>query len=438
MTRPYVRALEARGVPHLLVGGRSFHNRGEIETLRAALAAIEWPDDELSVFATLRGALFAIGDEELLEYRHQFGHFHPFRIPPAAVTMRPVTSTVSLTASRRLAASPALAPIVDALSLLQRLHRSRNHVSVATTISTLLEATRAHVRFALEHGGEQVLANVLHVAELARRYEADGGISFRGFIEELREQAEDGQAGEAPILEEGSDGVRLMTVHKAKGLEFPVVILADMTAKIRSASASRYIDSERGACAIRIAGCSPFDLIQHEPEELARDEAEGVRLAYVAATRARDLLVVPAVGDEAREGWIDPINRAIYPPNETRRAASRCAGMSCVQIEGLGSDASQRRSCVRRATVAPGLHALPPPSHSIVWWDPRNLELKAEPPLGIRRSELIVKDVATRTVEAGLADYTAWRTRTDAAVAEGGRRSIAAQTVTQWAKTSSG
>ena len=88
-----------------------------------------------------------------------------------------------------------------------------------------------HVRFALEHGGEQVLANVLHVAELARRYEADGGISFRGFIEELREQAEDGQAGEAPILEEGSDGVRLMTVHKAKGLEFPVVILADIYGK---------------------------------------------------------------------------------------------------------------------------------------------------------------------------------------------------------------
>ncbi len=85
MTRPYVRALEARGVPHLLVGGRSFHNRGEIETLRAALAAIEWPDDELSVFATLRGALFAIGDEELLEYRHQFGHFHPFRIPTSEV-----------------------------------------------------------------------------------------------------------------------------------------------------------------------------------------------------------------------------------------------------------------------------------------------------------------------------------------------------------------
>ena len=79
---PYVRALEARGIPHLLVGGRSFHNRAEIETLRAALAAIEWPDDELSVFATLRGALFAIGDEELLEYRDRFGAFTRFGCRP--------------------------------------------------------------------------------------------------------------------------------------------------------------------------------------------------------------------------------------------------------------------------------------------------------------------------------------------------------------------
>jgi ATP-dependent exoDNAse (exonuclease V) beta subunit len=85
-------------------------------------------------------------------------------------------------------------------------------------------------------------------------------------------------------------------------------------------------------------------------------------------------------------------------------------------------------------TVSPGLHSFGA-SHSVVWWDGRNLELNAEPPLGIRRSELIVKDVAARTVEQGLADYTAWRTRTDTAVDEGSHRSVAAQTVTQWSKT---
>jgi ATP-dependent exoDNAse (exonuclease V) beta subunit len=73
-------------------------------------------------------------------------------------------------------------------------------------------------------------------------------------------------------------------------------------------------------------------------------------------------------------------------------------------------------------------------SHSVVWWDARNLKLDAEPPLGIRRSELIVKDVAPQTVEAGLAEYRAWRKGSDSAVAGGARPSIAAQTVTQWAK----
>ena len=72
VTRKYVDAIEARGIPHLLVGGKAFHGREEVETIRAALAAIEWPDDELSVFATLKGSLFAIDDELLLEFRHRF------------------------------------------------------------------------------------------------------------------------------------------------------------------------------------------------------------------------------------------------------------------------------------------------------------------------------------------------------------------------------
>ena len=303
VTRPYVEALEARGVPHLLVGGKSFHDREEVETIRAALAAIEWPDDELSVFATLRGALFAIDDETLLEYRHHHHGFHPFRIPGEVTTeMRQVT---------------------DALRLLRRLHGGRNYRPVADTITQLLNATRAHVGFVLRQAGEQSLANVLHVAELARQYEVNGGMSFRGFVDELRDQADGGQAAEAPILEEGSEGVRLMTVHKAKGLEFPVVVLADMTAKLRADRADRLIDRANNACYLRLGRWTPIELATNEALEIARDEAEGVRVAYVAATRARDLLVVPAVGDVAWDGgWTGPLNDAIYPPHNARRAAT--------------------------------------------------------------------------------------------------------------------
>ncbi len=69
VVRPYVRAFDRLSIPHLLVGSRSFFEREEVETLRAALSAIEWPDDELSVYATLRGALFGITDDELLRFR---------------------------------------------------------------------------------------------------------------------------------------------------------------------------------------------------------------------------------------------------------------------------------------------------------------------------------------------------------------------------------
>src|SRR5205823_8182200 len=113
--------------------------------------------------------------EHLLEFRHRFGAFHAFRIPKELGG----NSGQDLA----LAAEPTahLAPIADALRLLQRLHRDRNYRPVADTIGRLLSETRAHVGFILRPAGEQVLANVLHVAELSRQYEASGGISFRGF-----------------------------------------------------------------------------------------------------------------------------------------------------------------------------------------------------------------------------------------------------------------
>src|SRR5439155_25536287 len=129
------------------------------------------------------------------------------------------------------------------------------------------------VGFVLRPAGEQELANVLHVAELARQYEMSGGMSFRGFVEVLRAEANGGQAAEAPILEEGSDGVRLMTVHKAKGLEFPVVILADITAKLNNDRADRLIDRARNACYLRLGRWTPIELAADEARQIARDEA---------------------------------------------------------------------------------------------------------------------------------------------------------------------
>ncbi|HEY7058964.1 MAG TPA: UvrD-helicase domain-containing protein [Vicinamibacterales bacterium] len=433
VTLPYVRALEARGVHHVLVGGKTFHDREEVEAIRAALAAVEWPDDELSVFATLKGTLFSIGDEELFEWKQRFGVFHPFRIP------RPFREESD--ADPEIGRQTHLRPIVDALVVLQRLHRRRNYRPIGDTIQDLLNATRGHVGLVLRSGGEQSLANVLHVAELARQYEAGGGLSFRGFVDELRVAAETAQAAEAPILEEGSDGVRMMTVHKAKGLEFPVVVLADLTCKLSRSDAGRWLDPERGLCALKIGGWAPIDLLLHDAEEAARDRAEGERLAYVAATRARDLLVVPAIGDGPYDGsWLDPLSSAVYPAESTRRNATRSAG--CPPF--ASKDTVLRRpdgDPASAKTVAPGAHQIAnhqitkSPDHQITWWDPRNLRLGVSSPFGLHRDDLIVKDGDMFAVDERRQTYERWRAGRESAIAAAQRPIVRVQTATAAAAT---
>ena len=85
LTQEYVRCLEARGIAHLLVGSKSFHRREEVGTLRTALRAIEWPDDELSVFAVLRGSLYAVLDDTLLRFKNAYGRFHPMMELPETI-----------------------------------------------------------------------------------------------------------------------------------------------------------------------------------------------------------------------------------------------------------------------------------------------------------------------------------------------------------------
>ncbi|HMH53009.1 MAG TPA: UvrD-helicase domain-containing protein [Candidatus Acidoferrum sp.] len=421
VTRDYVEALEARGISHLLVGGRSFHLREEVESLRTALAAIEWPDDELSVYATLKGPLFAVGDEELVEWRQRFRRLHPYRLPKQEV-------------------GASLRPVVEALALLRSLHGLRNYRPVEETINRLLAATRAHAAFVLRPRGEQALANVLRVAELARTYEAGGSISFRGFVERLREEAE-GESPEAPIVEESSEGVRIMTVHRAKGLEFPVVILADITAGI-TGNPGRYVDPERGLCALRLGGWQPWDLLDHEEEEAGRDRAEGVRVAYVAATRARDLLVVPAVGDDpsvagweaASDGWVSPVHAAVYPPAERRRASTDAPG-----CPSFGEDSVLERpdrDTPGRDNVRPGLHSFGDADarYDVAWWDPRRLVLDVQRVYGLRREDLI-QDPGREIVEADRRRYDEWLASRQDAQERGARPSLRVRTVTDWAST---
>jgi ATP-dependent helicase/nuclease subunit A len=417
VTRPYIRALEARHIAHVLVRGGSFNEREEVEAIRNALGAIERPDDELLVFATLKGPLFALSDAALLEFRETrvLGSLHPFRKLPEGLPAH-------------------LAEVGEALKLLRGLHRGRNRRPIADTISRLLSETRAHAGIAIWPTGEQALANVTRLMDQARRYEArSGATSFRGFVDELEARAERVEASEAPVVEEGTEGVRIMTVHRAKGLEFPVVILADITCNETRGEPQRFIDPERRLCAVRLGGCAPRALLDRGEEELRRDQEEAIRVLYVAATRARDLLVVPVVGDEPQDGWLARLNPALYPDFKDRRAPLNRQPPGCLLF---GDDSVLKRppkAPPKAKAVAPGLHRPQAGAHRVVWWDPFKLDLDVRETMGLRQHKLLQADESGQVSERGKEQHRRWSENRAAMLVSGGRPAITVATATELA-----
>ena len=307
--QPYADALQDLGIPHSLAAVQTYIGSAELSFLRAALTAIEFPEDELSVYATLRGPLFAIPDQDLFLFRER----HPeTRLRPARARRLELDDGDATAAPAPGRASDRT--IRDALAFLYDLHRRRTHQAIAVTLQQLLGRHRAETGFAFWNSPDQVLSNLRRLVEAARAFEARGGLSFRGFVEQLAAEAENPDAGSAHAIDEDVSGVRIMTTHTAKGLEFPVVVLCDGAVR-RHGRASRIVNARKRLYACDLgAGIVPWDLLEGTPAEEAEDLAELDRLLYVAMTRARDLLAAPvSEGDFPEESLLAPVAAGLKP-----------------------------------------------------------------------------------------------------------------------------
>src|SRR5215472_16550365 len=315
-----------------------------------------------------------------------------------------------------------------ALALLASLHSGRNHRPIAQTILMLLEAVRAHAGIALWPTGEQALANCLRLVDLARRFEKIAS-SFRAFVEQVEGDAEGGEASEAPIVEEGTEGVRVMTVHKAKGLEFPVVILADPTCPAARDSPSRHVEPSRRLWLEPLCGCAPAELLEAAEEELRRDRAEEMRVVYVAATRARDLLVVPTCGDAPISGWLDVLEPVLYPTGDKKRQAEGAPGCPEFNIDSV-LDRGDQGSPPAGGSILPGLQYPAKNGPPVVWWDPAALELDVQEQAPLRQR---------RILEAGPdgtseRSYASWKAVREGVIVSASRPSKSVETVTAVAR----
>ncbi|MEO0325104.1 MAG: UvrD-helicase domain-containing protein, partial [Myxococcota bacterium] len=399
----FVRALEAHGLPHVLHGGRAFHDREEVVALRTALGAVEHPDDALAVYATLRGPLFGLTDGSLLAFRARHGALHPF-LPEKA-------------------SDGEDAIIFRALALIREAHVGRNRRPVAETLGALLANTRTHAAFGWWWAGDQVLANVERFVGEARRFDASAPTSFRAFLRRFDEAKASDRVRDVPLLEEDADGVRLMTVHAAKGLEAPVVVLANPMSKRSRERPSRYVDGPARLWAMPLAGCQPAELTAHAEAVCREDAAEEDRVLYVAATRARDVLVVPAHADFPQtEVWVAPLAKALRPA-----ARSEPAAVPAVEL------ATGRELVLRRAPglsgqlhgVRGGRHRVP--AGEVDWWDLAGLPTPLRPGGGgFRDWDPLVPGGGPAETEARQA-FESWSARTAARRARAGRATVRAE-----------
>ena len=279
------RALGDAGVPYRLESASLIFRTQEVRDLLNCLKAIDDPSDQVAAVAALRSPAFGCSDLELLRHYEAGGRFDASqaRDGRGGGAVNDALGALRGYHAARLGEAPG--------ALIDRFVRERG----------LMEAASGHPRM------REQWRRYRFIIERAWQFAAAGDASLRAFVEWIQDQMREGaQVTEAPVPESDEEAVRVMTVHAAKGLEFPVVILTGLNAERRHRDDVVIFDRARGGFE---AGFGPKAQRFATPgyEEAAERErlmsdAERVRLLYVASTRARDHLVLSLRRKETKSG----------------------------------------------------------------------------------------------------------------------------------------
>ena len=268
------QALEAADVPYRIESESIVLDTEDVRQLLNCLRAIDSPGDQVALVAALRSTAFSCSDVELLQFVDDGGRFD--YLHPGSAT-GPVAEAFAVL--REFNKRCGLKPPDE---LIEEFIRERHLVELSFDRRRPRERWR-RLRF---------------VVEQARAYQRAGGSSLRGFLDWIERQVvERARVVESPAPESDEDCVRIMTIHAAKGLEFPVVVLTGFGSTPNRNADNVIVDRTSGRAEIQLTLSGGI----HVPTpgyEAAKDresaaaEAENVRLAYVACTRAKDHLFV--------------------------------------------------------------------------------------------------------------------------------------------------
>jgi ATP-dependent exoDNAse (exonuclease V) beta subunit len=304
--RLFEQALEEQGLPTYVVGGRGYWSQEQVRDGLAWLAALANPRDESALLAVLASPFCGAGTDALIlaaeEGRRTGGGLWSALAEPG-----PWAGALPVPERERLARFAAVFAA-------ERAHAERLPVEVL--LERGISATGYDLAILARSGGDRRMANLRKLMRLAREHERAEGRDLRAFVAFAHGQdVTQAREGEAALESEGLDAVRLMTIHRAKGLEFPVVCVADL-GRAAGGVRPRLLLGADGSVGLRtkpVGGGESVPALAWESlaaTELAAEAEEERRLFYVAMTRARDLLLLSGGLDTER--WPDP--RAGGPP----------------------------------------------------------------------------------------------------------------------------
>ena len=289
--------MEEAGIPFVTVAGSGFYDRPEVRDVLNMLRALADPWDDQAMVGLLRSPAFGVSDVGVYQLRCPQGKQRP--IQDALHSDLSALSMMDQEHVRRAQALlDELVPLVDRLPVAELLKRLLDRSDYRATLATLANA-----------GDSSRLWR--NVDKLIGDAQDSGLVGVRGFLEYISTMRDVGaREGEAASEAEGS--VRLMTIHKAKGLEFPIVVLADAA---RRPNPGREVAFRLGetwtVSPDKLEGTSMAFRLARAQDAL-QNEAEEKRLLYVALTRAQEKLIINGhlrikEGQAYTDGWLDAL-----------------------------------------------------------------------------------------------------------------------------------
>jgi ATP-dependent exoDNAse (exonuclease V) beta subunit len=291
--RVYERALEERGIPTYVIGGRGYWSHPQVVDMVGYLEALANPQDEEALYTVLASPLVGVSADALV-------------VLAAAARARgrdPWWVLRGPDGAFDALGGGDLDRLASFAEWFAAERRAVGHSAVESLIDRVLERTGYDLTVLAMPGGQRRLANVRKLMRLAREHEAAHGPDLRAFLVLVARRARTGagageaRESEAPVEGEALDAVRLMTIHRAKGLEFEVVCVADLGRGPRWRAELIRVGRD-GRFGLRLAEPgtgrreSALDYKTLGEERLAAEAREERRLFYVAMTRARERLIL--------------------------------------------------------------------------------------------------------------------------------------------------